>query len=105
MKRANRLIALCLISCTESLTSHTPAIALPPPEDKPEEVLRAEIITGARSPIDGRPLTAAEYAQLQTELQTAPPSDPQLSPKVKRTVNLLRLRRFIKTVFPFIPIR
>jgi hypothetical protein len=79
--------------------------ALPPPEDIPEEVLRAEIITGARSPIDGEPLTAAEYAQLQAELATAPPEQIQLSPIITRNIRLLRLRRFIKTFFPFIPIK
>ena len=40
-------------------------LALPPPEDTPEEVLRTEIFLTARSPVDGKPLTAAEYAQLQ----------------------------------------
>jgi hypothetical protein len=79
--------------------------ALPPVEDKPEEVLRAEIITGAQSPIDGKPITATEYAQLQAELATAPPEKIELSRKIVRTVRLLRLRKFIKTVFPFIPIK
>jgi hypothetical protein len=81
------------------------AEALPAPEDTPEEVLRAEIITGARSPIDGSPLTAAEYAQLQAKLSTAPPEKIELSPKIRRNIGLLRLRKFIKTFFPFIPIR
>lgn len=79
--------------------------ALPPPEDIPEEVLRAEIITGARSPIDGKSLTAAEYAQLEAELATAPPEQIQLSPIITRNIRLLRLRRFIRTFFPFIPIK
>lgn len=79
--------------------------ALPPVQDKPEEVLRAEIITGARSPIDGKPITATEYAQLQTELATAPPERIELSRKIVKNVNLLRLRKFLKTIFPFIPIK
>lgn len=81
-------------------------LALPPPEDLPEEILRTEIITEARSPIDGQPLTAAEYAQLQTQLQQKPPVRPEteVSLEVRRVVNLLRLRRFLKTVFPFIPV-
>jgi len=77
--------------------------SLPPPEDTPEEVLRTEIITEARSPVDGKPLTAAEYAQLQAQLQ-ARPIAPQLSPKVREAILLLRLRRVIRTILPFLPI-
>lgn len=79
------------------------AVSLPPPEDIPEEVLRTEIITEARSPVDGKPLTAAEYAKLQAQLQARPIAAP-LSPKVKETILLLRLRRVIRTVLPFLPI-
>ena len=81
----------------------TPALSLPPPEDVPEEVLRTEIITEARSPIDGKPLTAAEYAELQAQLQERPIA-PQLNPKVEETIILLRLRRVIRTILPFLPI-
>ncbi|PSB20202.1 hypothetical protein C7B65_09155 [Phormidesmis priestleyi ULC007] len=81
------------------------ALSLPPADDPPEEVLRSEIITDARSPIDGKPLTAAEYAELQSEIQQGQPVQPQLSPKVRKTIGLLRLRRFIKTFFPFIPLK
>lgn len=76
--------------------------ALPPTEDTPEEVLRTEIITEARSPVDGKPLTPAQYAELQAQLEAGPPIDPKLSPQVKRTITLLRLRRFIRTFFPFL---
>lgn len=84
-----------------------PAAALPPAEDVPEEVSRTEIITEARSPVDGKLLTASEYAELQAQLQQRPPVDPkqQVSPQLRRTIGLLKLRKFIKTVFPFIPIR
>ncbi|MBV6626543.1 MAG: hypothetical protein KI793_27010 [Rivularia sp. (in: Bacteria)] len=75
--------------------------ALPPKEDIPEEVLRTEIIIEARSPIDGKPLSAAEYAQLQAQLKTRP-YPPKLSPKVRETVFLLRLRKILKTLFPFV---
>jgi hypothetical protein len=81
------------------------AIALPPPEDQPEEVLRSQIITAARSPLDGQPLTPAEYAQLELALQADAEPPPELSPNVRRLINLLKLRKFIKTVFPFIPIK
>ncbi|MEO1429617.1 MAG: hypothetical protein AAFV71_11235 [Cyanobacteria bacterium J06633_8] len=76
-------------------------IALPPKEDIPEEILRTEIIIEARSPIDGKLLSAAEYAQLQAELKTRP-YPPKLSPKVRETVFLLRLLKILKTLFPFV---
>lgn len=77
-----------------------PALGLPPPDDVPEEVLRTEIITEARSPIDGKPLSASEYAQLQAQLaERAFP--PQLDPKVREVIFLLRLRHFLRTVTPF----
>lgn len=78
------------------------ALALPPPEETPEEVLRTEIIIEARSPIDGKPLTAAEYAELQAQVRAKP--TPQLSPKVKETISLLRLRQLIRTLLPFLRI-
>jgi len=87
------------------LVTAKPLLSLPSPEDKPEEVLRTEIITGARSPIDGKPMTAADYAQLQTDIATGPPPRPEVSKKLRRTVNLLRLRKFIKTFFPFLPVK
>ncbi len=79
------------------------ALALPPPEDTPEEILRTEIILEARSPVDGKLLTAAEYAELQAQLQTRP-APPQLNPKVGNLIFLLRLRKAILTVLPFLPI-
>ncbi|WP_414579082.1 hypothetical protein [Anabaena sp. CCY 9402-a] len=87
------------------LSSHlgTPAMvadALPPIEDTPEEILRTEIIIDARSPIDGKPLTPVEYAQLQEQLQVSPP--PKLSQNLRQTVFLLRLRKVLLQVFPFL---
>ena len=79
--------------------------ALPPEEDIPEEILRTEIIIDARSPIDGSPMTPAEYAEweaLQRELAELPP---HVSPKVENLVRLLKLRRFIKRFLPIIPIK
>jgi hypothetical protein len=99
---------LKLLLLTSSLLLHPSSLlALPPPDDPPEEILRTEIITEARSPINGKPLTAAEYGQLQTELQQKPQARPEteVSSQVRKLVGLLRLRKFIRTVFPFIPIR
>ena len=78
------------------------AVALPLVADIPEEILRTQIITSARSPIDGKLLTAAEYAELQAKLRVAPP--PKLNPKVRETIFLLRLRNLLMRVFPFIDI-
>ena len=82
---------------------YKPALALPPASDIPEEVLRTEIILEARSPVDGKPLNAAQYAELQAQLQTRP-APPKLNPQVRDTIFLLRLRRTLRTFFPFLPI-
>lgn len=94
--------SLGMILLLMSSVSVTPALALPPAEDVPEEVLRTEIITEARSPVDGTPLTAAEYAELQAELEAGPDTRPELSPQVENTIILLRVRRAIRSVFPFL---
>ena len=76
------------------------SLALPPPEDVPEEVLRNEIILEARSPIDGEPLTAAEYAELQEEL-SQPQTFVDLDPTLEQLVFLLRIRQTLNTLIPF----
>ncbi|WP_353931094.1 hypothetical protein WJM97_00310 [Okeanomitos corallinicola TIOX110] len=80
----------------------TKAIAIPPMEDIPEEILRTEIITVGRSPIDGKLLTAAEYAELQTQLQTSPP--PKLSTEVRDQIFLIRMRKALLQILPFLGI-
>jgi hypothetical protein len=82
-----------------------PTAALPPATETPEEVLQTEVITSARSPIDNRSLTATQYAELKTDIDRANQVQPQLSSKLRNTVALLKLRKFIKTVLPFIPIK
>lgn len=77
-------------------------MALPPVEDIPEEILRTEIITIGRSPIDGKLLTAAEYAQLQAQLQTSPP--PKLNAQIREQIFLLRIRQALLQLFPFLDI-
>lgn len=84
------------------LSTVKPALSLPPPEDTPEEVLRTEIITQARSPVDGKPLTAAEYAQLQAQMET-PATPPQLNPEVRQNIFLLRILKLFRTFVPFLP--
>ncbi|HAJ64186.1 MAG TPA: hypothetical protein DCP31_37200 [Cyanobacteria bacterium UBA8543] len=90
---------LCLLLGL-TLVVAKPVLGLPSPEDVPEEVLRTEIITEARSPLDGKPLTAAEYAQLKAQLaeRTTPV---EINPKFRQLIFLLNLRHFLRTITPF----
>jgi hypothetical protein len=71
-------------------------------DDLPEEVLRAEIITEARSPIDGKALSATEFAELivttKQQIERDNADVAANSPKLKETLLLLRLRGFLKSV-------
>jgi len=91
-------LATMLVKPTKNLGASV--IALPSPEDTPEEILRTEIFTEARSPIDGKPLNAAEYAQLQEQLQTRPA--PRLDPRIRQNIFLLRVRKTLRLLFPFL---
>ena len=75
-------------------------MALPPADDVPEEVLRTEIILEGRSPIDGRPLSAAEYEELKAQLAQAS-LDQQIDPDIQQLIFLLQIRKFFKTIIPF----
>ena len=77
------------------------ALALPPPEEVPEEVLRTEIITEARSPLTGEPISAVDYAALQESLRN-PDTDPSLNPDLVELIQLLRLRRIFRPILPFL---
>jgi len=77
---------------------------LPPPEDTPEEVLRAEIYTSARSPVDGRPLSAKEYLEeLEQLAESTIPPQYYVSQELRDLIELLRLRRLLRRFIPFIP--
>jgi hypothetical protein len=102
-RKARKLLSLIVISTTLFVLSNywgSVVIGLPPSEDAPEEILRTKIIIEARSPIDGKFLTAAEYAQLQAQLQEVPP--PKLNPKIREQIFLLRLRKTLLQFFPFL---
>ena len=92
----------------QSIDSTPPAPAaggqmlLPPVDDVPEEILRTEIIFEARSPLDGRPLSPADYAQLQTEL-AASQTTLTLNSDIRYIIFLLQARRAFKPVIPFLP--
>jgi hypothetical protein len=70
-------------------------------EEIPEEILRTEIITEARSPLTGEPLNAAEYAQLQAEL-ASPAGGNLVSEDLRYLVFLLQLRHAVRPILPFI---
>jgi hypothetical protein len=71
-------------------------------EDIPEEILRTEIIFEARSSLDGSPITVADYAELQNQLQ-APLSAPTLSAELRYVIFLLKLRRAGRSLLPILP--
>ncbi len=92
------LLQSCLVAVGLALLNQGRAIALPPKDQVPEEILRTEIITTARSPLSGAPLSAADYATLQEKLQQ--PSSPQASGNLARLIMLLKLRRVLKPLLP-----
>jgi hypothetical protein len=75
--------------------------ALPPEADLPEEILRTEIILEGRSPIDGKPLSAREYVELEAEL-TESRFDPQINEDIQQIIFLLQIRKLFKTIIPFV---
>lgn len=87
---------------TSDITDSAPESLLPPPNDLPEEIARTQIIVEARSPVDGRPLSASEYAELQVQLEAVNRS-PQLRREIRQTIFLLEFRRGIYDLFPFLP--
>lgn len=90
-----------LFTCIGVLVGQTASRALPPPEEIPEERLRTEIILEARSPIDGTPLTPAEYEDLQAVIVDYPA--PVLDSQIREVVFLLQIRRVLRPVIPFLP--
>ncbi len=97
------MITLLMIVTSGATLAKAQSLQIPATEDIPEEILQTEIILDARSPLDGKPLSAAEYAELQAALSPDIEDVPaRLSPKVHRLVVLLKLRKLLSTVFPFL---
>ncbi|MBE9110149.1 hypothetical protein IQ273_12080 [Nodosilinea sp. LEGE 07298] len=78
------------------------ALALPPPDEIPEEILRTEVITEARSPIDGKPISAADYAALQARLRD-PNTEVIVNSDIASLIQLLQFRRVLRPILPFLP--
>ena len=94
-------VGLCTITVWQ-VASSVMANNLLPDADIPEEVLRAEIITEARSPISGKALSAQDFAELVVTTKQQLDRDDAIAattnPKFKETFLLLRLRGFLKSI-------
>lgn len=78
------------------------AETLPTPRDIPEEILQNSLLWEATSPIDSADVSAQTYAMLEEKLRLTPENVPaRINPRLKQTVDLLRLRKLLKTVVPF----
>ncbi|WP_017299205.1 hypothetical protein [Nodosilinea nodulosa] len=95
-------LPLLLIGSGIIATLGNSALALPPPTEIPEEVLRTEVITEARSPIDNEPISAADYAALQERLRD-PNTSTIVNPDIAQLIQLLEFRRVLKPILLFLP--
>jgi hypothetical protein len=67
-----------------------------------EEMLQTQITTEANSPLTGTAQSANNGAKAQSQLQVAATEVlPRLDPSIYRTVELLRLRKLLKSLLPF----
>lgn len=89
-------LVILLLTCLQPL----PCLSLPPAQDVPEEILRTEVILGGRSPVDGKPLSASEYEELEAEL-TESRFQPEIKGDIQQLIFLLQIRKLIKTIIPF----
>ena len=84
------------------IASPISANQLSPDPDIPEEILRAEIITEGRSPLDGKALSANDFAELIVKTKQQLDRDDAVAAttnsKFKEAVLLLRLRGFLRSV-------
>ncbi len=93
-------ILTLIINCLAILKANSGG-ALPPASDTPEEILRTEIILDGRSPLTGEPLTASEYAELQTDIAQRKFA-PELNSEIQHLIFLLRIRKLFKTLIPLL---
>lgn len=101
LKILGRGAALIAIAVLNVICGGDGALALPPPEDVPEEVLRQEVILQGRSPLDGSPLSPVEYAELEQELSEAPADSVAVNPEIQSLVFQLKLLKLLKDIVPF----
>jgi hypothetical protein len=71
-------------------------------EEIPEEVLQTQVLVEANSPLTGQAQRPEVYTQERQQLQVAVTEvPPRLDPSIYRAVELLRLRKLLKSLFPF----
>ena len=71
-------------------------------QDVPEEMLQTQITTEANSSLTGLAQSANDKAKAQKQLQVvAAEVPPRLAPSIYRAVDLLRLRKLLKSLLPF----
>jgi hypothetical protein len=97
MIHPNRLAAL-MVGLGVGITPA--AMALPPPTDVQEEVLRTEVIVEARDR-SGQAIGPGAYAQLQQAIDRRNQDNPQISEDLQSLLLQLRLLSVIKSVIPF----
>jgi|GEM_PF-458053 len=98
-----KLSALLVPGLLLNLGMATIGVALPPPEDIPEEVLRTEIIVQGRSPVTGELLTAEKFAEEQAAIAaTLDQSGEIISPQIRQFLLLLRIRDLVRPVLPIV---
>jgi hypothetical protein len=76
---------------------------LPPVSDIPEEVLQTQVLETAISAQDGTSLVSEQYIREQQRQRILPADvSPRLAPEVKQVVDLLRIRKLVKGILPFL---
>lgn len=95
MRSITGLIAISMLTLSGEIS-----VALPPPSDIPEEVLRTDIIVEGRSSLNNEALTPQEKELLREKLQNSK-FPPQINPKIRQLIFLLQIRNAIRTVIPF----
>lgn len=94
MKLFNFYLALGILIFT-----NISALALPPEDDIPEEILATEIIIEGRSQLDNQSLTVNEYV-LEKQKENNRPFPPELDSQIKHNVFLLRIFKMLRTITP-----
>jgi hypothetical protein len=98
MMRVSLLVCLWIGNVSGSL-----AQTFPPTDDIPEEVLQTQVLETATSSQDGQSLAPSQYTREQQQQQIASEDvPPRLIPEVKQVVDLLRIRKLLKGILPFL---
>ena len=75
------------------------AVALPPPDDIPEEILRVQPSLRSRSAFDNSSLSPTEQVEL-TDGSRGQSVSAEVSPELQRLIFMLRVRQTLLRFFP-----